>query len=206
MTEFSLSKRKDLIFPDHIEDDNGNKYQIRSGHQTILKIYRLLEDDEISENHKIAKASDLFLTAPADMIVGYELLLKFLNYGEPPDEEGQERQQKRLLSFEQDAAEIYASFLQVYRIDLIDTDIHWYRFSALLGSMLRVDNPLAAKLHLRTLDTSKLKGKDKRNAEAAKQSVALQERVSKEDAEMERQLIEAIQNGGNIADILKQRT
>lgn len=205
MIEFSLSRRKAQIFPDSVEDDDGHIYSIRPGHQTILKIFRLLEDDDIQEHHRIAKACDLFFVAPIDMMAGYSLLIKFLNYGEMPDEEEPNRRQKRLISFEQDAPEIYASFLQIYRIDLIETDIHWYRFNALLSAMLRVDNPLAAKLHLRTLDTGKLKGRDKSRAEAAKQSVAIQERISKEDQQLERQLIEAIQNGGNIAEILRQR-
>ena len=209
MIEFSLSKRKDLIFPDYVEDDNGNRHAIRAGHQTILKIFRLLEDDEIVEHHRIAKACDLFFTKPIDMVTGYSLLLKFLNHGEDPvdsDNEGSERKQKRLLSFEQDAPEIYASFLQSYGIDLIETDMHWYKFNVLLSTLLCVDsNAFSAKVRLRMLDTSEMKGKAKRKAEAAKQSVAIKERVSKEDEELERQLIEAIQNGGNIADILKQR-
>ncbi|MBE0600234.1 MAG: hypothetical protein IH607_00485 [Firmicutes bacterium] len=206
MIEFSLSRRREQIFPNFVEDDDGNRHRIRPGHQTILKIFRLLEDEDIQEHHRIAKACDLFLMAPIDMLAGYALLLRFLNYGEMPNEEEPNRRQKRLISFEQDAPEIYASFLQVYGIDLLETDIHWYRFNVLLVSLLRVDgNPLAAKLRLRTLDTGKLKGRDKHRAEAAKQSVAIRERVSPEAQRLERQLIEAIQNGGNIAEILKQR-
>ena len=137
----------------------------------------------------------------------YALLIKFLNYGEMPNEEEPNHRQKRLISFEQDAPEIYASFLQLYNIDLLETDVHWYRFNVLLASLLRVDNnPLSAKLRLRTLDTGRLKGRDKHRAEAAKQSVAIQERISREDQRLEQQLIEAIQNGGNITEILQQRT
>ena len=207
MIEFSLSRRREQLFPDSIEDDNGHRHAIRAGHQTILKIFRLLEDEDIQEHHRIAKACDLFFTEPIDMLAGYPLLIRFLNYGEMPNEEEPNRRTKRLISFEQDAPEIYASFLQVYGIDLIETDIHWCRFNVLLASLLRVDgNALSAKLRLRTLDTGKLKGRDKHRAEAAKQSVAIRECVSKEEQQLERQLIEAIQNGGNIAEILKQRT
>ena len=206
MTEFSLSRRSELVFPDSIMDDDGNRHGIRAGHQTILKIFRLLEDDDIQEHHRIAKACDLFFMAPIDMLAGYALLIRFLNYGEMPDEEEPNHRPKRLISFEQDASEIYASFLQTYGIDLTETDVHWYRFNVLLASLLRVDgNPLSAKLRLRMLDTGKLKGRDKHRAEAAKQSVAIRERVSKEEQQLERQLIEAIQNGGNVAEILKQR-
>lgn len=206
MTEFSLSRRREQIFPNHVEDDDGNRHGIHAGHQTILKIFRLLEDDDIQEHHRIAKACDLFFVASIDMLAGYTLLIRFLNYGEMPNEEEPNHRPKRLISFEQDAPEIYASFLQTYGIDLIETDVHWYRFNVLLASLLRVDgNPLSAKLRLRTLDTGRLKGREKHRAEAAKQSVAINERVSKEEQQLERLLIEAIQSGGNIAEILKQR-
>lgn len=40
-----------------------------------------------------------------------------------------------LLDVDVDADYIYAAFLQVYGIDLIEADMHWHKFSALLASL-----------------------------------------------------------------------
>lgn len=40
-----------------------------------------------------------------------------------------------LLDTDIDADYIYAAFLQVYGIDLLEEDMHWHKFSALLGSL-----------------------------------------------------------------------
>jgi hypothetical protein len=67
--------------------------------------------------------------------------------------------------------------------------------------MLRVDNPRwRPSCTCGHWTPAGLRAEIKAAAEAAQQSVAIQERISKEDQQLERQLIEAIQNGGNIAE------
>lgn len=39
------------------------------------------------------------------------------------------------INFEIDSDYIYAAFMQAYGIDLIDTDMHWHKFSALLNAL-----------------------------------------------------------------------
>lgn len=39
------------------------------------------------------------------------------------------------IDFEIDADYIFSAFMQVYGIDLIDTDMHWHKFSALLNAL-----------------------------------------------------------------------
>lgn len=46
-----------------------------------------------------------------------------------------EDQSESLLDMDIDADYIYAAFLQVYGIDLLEVDMHWHKFSALLGSL-----------------------------------------------------------------------
>lgn len=40
-----------------------------------------------------------------------------------------------VIDYEIDADYIYSAFLQAYGIDLIDTDLHWHKFTALLSSL-----------------------------------------------------------------------
>lgn len=40
-----------------------------------------------------------------------------------------------LIDFDVDADYIYAAFMQAYGIDLIDTDLHWHKFLALLNAL-----------------------------------------------------------------------
>ena len=42
---------------------------------------------------------------------------------------------EELIDFDIDADYIYASFMQAYGIDLIDSDMHWHKFSALLNAL-----------------------------------------------------------------------
>lgn len=42
---------------------------------------------------------------------------------------------EELIDFDIDADYIYAAFMQAYGIDLIDSDLHWHKFSALLNAL-----------------------------------------------------------------------
>ena len=42
---------------------------------------------------------------------------------------------KKVFDFVQDSELIYAAFMQTYRIDLIDTPLHWWKFQALMSGL-----------------------------------------------------------------------
>ena len=66
---------------------------------------------------------------------------------------------KKSFDFEYDADLIYASFLQQYHIDLCDTDMHWWKFKALLNGLTE-DTQFAKVVQYRTVDISRIKDKE----------------------------------------------
>jgi hypothetical protein len=108
-------------------------------------------------------------TVPAEGVNGF---IHFL--AESSTGNGAERSDgKRYFDFDFDAGEIYAGFLAEYRIDLFDTDfLHWYKFWALLQG-LSPESAFYRKIAVRFRDTSNLKGRDRTEAEAAKEAVQL---------------------------------
>jgi hypothetical protein len=108
-------------------------------------------------------------SVPADGVNGF---IQFL--AESGGKNSAERSDgKRYFDFDFDAGEIYASFLAEYRIDLFDVDfLHWYKFRALLQG-LSPESAFCRKIAVRFRDTSNLKGRDRTEAEAAKETVQL---------------------------------
>lgn len=56
----------------------------------------------------------------------------FVNYNATPKLEGAGKQ---IYDYVLDGEYIYASFMQVYGIDLLETDMHWHKFKALFVSL-----------------------------------------------------------------------
>ena len=108
----------------------------------------------------------------------------------------------RDMDYEQDAQEIYSAFRQVYGIDLMETELHWWQFSALLSGCFACDNALSAKVRLRHADDSD--SKRKAATERAKRAVQLNELHSRTDIELHDQLQNALKSGGDISGIIEQ--
>lgn len=69
--------------------------------------------------------------------------------------------QKRLYSFLQDGALIYAGFYQQYGIDLMVEDLHWWQFKALLTG-LSEQTKLMKVMHYRAVDTTSLENPEEK--------------------------------------------
>ena len=96
------------------------------------------------------------------------------------------------MCFEHDAAEIWASFLQQYGIDLLEPPpMHWRKFLALLGC-LGPDTPLARRVQARTADLKGLRGRDLARAMKAKEDARIPERLSAEEARERREFLESL--------------
>lgn len=69
---------------------------------------------------------------PSQSIIN-ELDRFFYEKKEVPRSSGSDGEE--LIDFDIDADYIYASFMQAYRIDLMDVELHWHKFSALLNAL-----------------------------------------------------------------------
>ena len=182
--------------PDMVSVD-GAEYKIRAGHKVILSIFKMLNDPEIADRDRMMLLRHMFFvdTAPWDAMGVFALFVR--RGGEAAASDGE-----RDFDYEQDAEEIYSAFMQVYGIDLISTDLHWWRFSALLTGVFACDNALTNKIRLRHMDDSK--DKQKSALERSKRAAALTNAISRSEAARTEELAERLKNGLPISDLLRR--
>lgn len=130
----------------------GQAWHIASDTKTILKILHMLSDDTLAPWHQTALLIEWFYlgNAPSDPIAPFHAFacmneqIDNVDSSSPPD-----------FDYQFDAMEIYASFVHLYRIDLLQTDLHWWVFRTLLTGCFCMDCPLSAKIRLRKSDPTK---------------------------------------------------
>lgn len=195
MTEFRLWKSKKKALPDTVLVDGG-AFSVNADFKTILKIFAILDDPEILDAHKGAQLVRLFFReeVPAHW---EEAFGWFVRCGEEPRPE---REEERGFDYDFDAPEIYASFLQLYGVDLLRKNLHWWQFSALLAGCCLSRCPLSEKLRIRTLDVSKCA--DKAAAQRAKDSVQIPERIGAAERMTRERVLERLARGESVADLI----
>lgn len=193
MKSFSLSSLDAL--PESV-CEGGEEYAVNTDFRVILRIFRMLGDPEIVEQDKPWLLRRMFYIGrkPDKAEKGFEW---FVSCGREKGEPGGERD----FDYEQDAAEIYSAFRQVYGIDLMDIEkLHWWRFLPLLEGLFCCDNALSNKVRLRHADD----GKEKHKAalERQKRAVKLRESISRTDMALEEEIRERLMKGEPIGDLL----
>lgn len=118
---------------------DGEFFPIKTDFRQWLGFSSLLEN----ENSKLYEADYLYVDKkPADRKKGFEKLFEFYNPPQIlPRPSGNETHTK-VLDYFIDADLIYAAFMEVYKIDLLQTDskgkiieLHWHKFLALLNGL-----------------------------------------------------------------------
>lgn len=192
MQKFSLSN-KDKSLPDVYAFD-GSDFPIYTDFRRILRILRLLNDPQVLDADKHAIMQALFFKnkIPPDPQIALQW---FINCGEIREGSGDAD-----FDFEQDAREIYSSFMQIYGIDLLQEDMHYWRFSMLLDGLFSCENALSNKVRLRHADDSEAKRKNDFNR--AKRNVEIGRKISSGDAAVQEALVQRLQEGKPINDLL----
>lgn len=195
MIDFSLSRTKKKSLPDTVEVD-GSVYDIRPGFRNILKILRLQNDPDVLDGHKAELLRRWFFDGEAPEAWA-EAFGYFVRAGDEPELPAGERD----FDYEFDAPEIYASFRQLYGIDLMDEDLHWWQFRALLGGCFLCRCALSEKIRLRHLDVSKCE--DKAAAQRAKDAAAIPDAVGIDERLLTEQVRERLLRGESIEDLIR---
>lgn len=195
MIDFSLSRTKKKALPDTVEVD-GSVYDIRPGFRNILKILRLQNDPDVLDGHKAELLRRWFFDGEAPEAWA-EAFGYFVRAGDEPELPAGERD----FDYEFDAPEIYASFRQLYGIDLMDADLHWWQFRALLGGCFLCRCALSEKIRLRHLDVSKCE--DKAAAQRAKDAAAIPDAVGIDERLLTEQVRERLLRGESIEDLIR---
>lgn len=140
----------------------------------MLRIEKVLGDPQHPEFLKVVVCLKLFYgdTFPEDTEAAFNELLWFYYRGETP-----EKPKARivpLFDFDEDAPYIASAFLDSYYMDILDVDqhIHWWQFMALFIA-LPESTQMMQRMCDRSLDTSKMKGEQRKYYEARKKAVAL---------------------------------
>ena len=109
--------------------------------------------------------------------------MKFYSYTPVKSENKDRAVNKNYFDFEYDANLIYSAFLQQYKIDLCQTNMHWWTFKALLGG-LSDDTHFIKVVQYRSMDLSKIKDKEqKRHYQKMKALYKLPDNRSEEQKE-----------------------
>lgn len=195
MIDFSLSRTKKKALPDTVEVD-GSVYDIRPGFRNILKILRLQNDPDVLDGHKAELLRRWFFDGEAPEAWA-EAFGHFVRAGDEPELPAGERD----FDYEFDAPEIYASFRQLYGIDLMDAELHWWQFRALLGGCFLCRCALSEKIRLRHLDVSKCE--DKAAAQRAKDTAAIPDAVGIDERLLTEQVRERLLRGESIEDLIR---
>lgn len=194
MRKFTL---EDPQFPTELISEDGEAYPIAFDHRTVLECLRVIADPDAAPLKKaLMLATKFFLgKAPPDM---FQLFVDFVTDDSDDDDE-----EERLLDFCQDAAVIYASFLQQYHIDLSDSLMHWWKFRMILYG-LGDGTPLGSRVQLRTLDLDKVPEKERAKWRRRKDSVAISQKISKAEAELQLELDRRLAAGEDPTEIINK--
>lgn len=192
MQAFSLSSKKEL--PTAIEVEGGS-FAIRTDFKDILRILRMSQDAEIAERDKYIAQQKMFFKEEIPPNIE-EHFNWFLSCGIEPGESGGDND----FDFEQDAMEIYSGFMQIYSIDLLEVDLHWWTFKALLNGVCSATTALANKIGLRHTNDSDSKKKETVNR--AYRNVQLKHALSHSEERLQEQINERLKNGESITGLL----
>lgn len=114
----------------------GEMYPIRTDFREWMRFELLMLDKDIPDRMKLTLANRLVFEKipPVDTT---EFLLWFYRCGvDPvPTKAKGTKSPPAAYSFEHDESMIFAAFMQCYRIDLCETEMHWWKFRALFDSL-----------------------------------------------------------------------
>ena len=147
--------------PDYIVV-RGEKCPIKSDFRVWLEFSEIISKN-ISETEKLFKMLKLiFDKLPQNLYDGISAIMNFYSYTPVKSENKDKAVNKNYFDFDYDANLIYSAFLQQYKIDLCQTNMHWWTFKALLGG-LSDDTHFIKVVQYRSMDLSKIKDKEQRH-------------------------------------------
>lgn len=169
-----------MSYPVEIEID-GVEYEININYTYALACFSCINDPEISEIERaLGVIGILYKEAPEDTEKALEMAIKYLRCGKEVKDEDRHQD----MDFEYDENYIKSSFMSDYKIDLDDTEMHWWKFCNLLQGL--TDNCILNRVRdIRNYDISNIKDPQTRHKILkAQQDLALPEHMSQEEQDM----------------------
>lgn len=137
-------------------------YAINTGFHIGVQISLLMDDEFVPDNFKSLILLELLFGNEDGSIRAYptdpeelqECVLWFLN-GWHTDNAVDNPDNEKVMDYQVDQGRIYADFLQIYGIDLAETEMHWWRFQWLLWNMPNKYSSFLQTIEIRTRKPSK---------------------------------------------------
>ncbi len=158
-------------FPETIEADE-NSYGIITDFREWIKFSDMMNDSGLSSEEKIFLLKN-WLTEPPEIITkplveavfafyrADELEFKKSDYDDENDENNHEIKRPPVFDWKIDARCVIGDFQWFYSINLLDCEMHWWRFRCLF-SALPDDSQVQKRISVRSRDLSKIKDKSER--------------------------------------------
>ena len=159
------------IITDALDDSvefKGKVYPVKTDFKVWLRFHQIVTDKNKNSAEKSASCilccfdSARCKRLPDTLEEAMELLFKFFAAGNEPKGGKKVKAGKKVFDFTEDSGYIYASFFQEYGIDLAKTNMHWYRFLALLNN-LSENTQLGKIIAWRSVDLSKIEDPKRRD-------------------------------------------
>lgn len=164
----------------------GKECPIKTDFKVWIKFSEIMGRD-VSDVEKITETFKLiFEKLPPNLFEALTEIMNFYRCGRP------ERKtktggapQKKIFDYDFDADLIYAAFLQQYKIDLCNAEMHWWKFKTLFDC-LSEETKFMKVLGYRSIDISKIKDKkQKQQYRKLKELYRLPDNRSEEQKEMD---------------------
>lgn len=126
---------------------NGRLFYFNTDFKTWIEFEILMTDKDIPADIQINTAIELCFKDGLDILgyMGYDVAVEKMMWfyacgqelkeADPEVEEKQTKKDKQVYSYEHDGEYIYAAFLKTFKIDILDTPIHWWKFKALFNAL-----------------------------------------------------------------------
>lgn len=184
---------------------DGVDYPINTDFRIGIMFEQLMLDNSVNQDDKLFHALHLYFGdyIPRKFPAVVDGLLWFYRCGEDDDlvvKKAHKAAEKRFYDYDFDAPYIYAAFMEQYGIDLQDAPLHWWKFRAMFKS-LRDDTEFRKIMGYRAVQiTSSMTQSQKDFYTKMKQEYALP--VSRDEAQKNRDIADALMNGGDLSKIL----
>ena len=136
----------------------GRAYRIYTDFRDWLRFYDMQEDDSISRRDNLRLMLEWYMDKPPAACLE-EALEALIGFATRSEEQPQQRQSDsgrkttdRVLSWQYDAAYVYAAFLSVYHMDLQQVkQMHWHLFLGLFDA-LPDETPIKQRMGYRSVN------------------------------------------------------
>lgn len=155
--------------PDSIEVD-GEELRIVTDFVEYIKMIDMLADKELTDRDRACVLNAYFIDTPQNLSKALGALKDFVSMKHVHEYEQDESKMKKedgqgkskeLFSFSFDFAYILAAFKSQYDIDLLETNMHWWKFRMLFNG-LSDETEIKKRISYRATDLSKIKNQKER--------------------------------------------